>query len=40
MLIFNKITNNKITNVFFEVRPQRAKTALRGSDRVASLAVE
>ena len=40
ILIFNKITNNKITKWVFEVLPQRAKTALRGSDRVASLAVE
>ena len=40
ILIFNKITNNKITKWIFEVRPQRAKMALRGSDRGASLAVE
>ena len=32
--------NVKCKNDNFEVLPQRAKTALRGSDRVASLAVE
>ena len=39
-LIRDKMTNDKMTKMSFEVLAQRAKTALRGSDRVASLAVE
>ena len=39
-LIRDKMTNDKMTKMSFEVLSQRAKTALRGSDRVASLAVE
>ena len=39
-LIRDKMTNDKMTKMSFEVLSQSAKTALRGSDRVASLAVE
>ena len=39
-LIRDKMTNDKMTNQGFEALPQRAKTAHRGSERVASPAVE
>ena len=36
---YDKITNDKMTKMSFEKPPQRAKTARRGSDRVALLVV-
>ena len=39
-LIRDKMTNDKMTNDNSEKLPQRAKTALQGSDKGASLAVE
>ena len=37
---YDKMTNDKMTKWRFEALPQRAKMAHRGSERVASPAVE